>query len=74
MENERQVFINTMIIRCGLNPEEMVRRVENTGERIDYETGGVEIFLEGDLICARVDNYLFGRVLNYRWRKNERGN
>ena len=74
MESERQSFISTMIVRCGLNPEEMVRRVENTGERIDYEAGGVEIFPEGDSMCARVDHYLFGRVLNYRWRKNERGN
>ena len=74
MESERQVFISAMIIRCGLNPEILARRVEETGERVDYKMGGISIFPDGDDICARVDHYIFDGILNYRWKKDETRN
>ena len=71
---EKDRFISMMILNIGLNPEQMVRRVEETGEKVDYKLGGISIFRDGGEIVARVDNYyVSGKPVVYRW-EHERGN
>lgn len=72
--SERDIFISTMILKCGLNPEILARRVEEGEERVDYPLGGVSVFRDGREIVARVDNYYISdKPVVYRW-EHERGN
>ncbi len=66
--SERNKFISMMILKCGLNPEQMVRRVEQGEERVDYGLGGISIFRDDKEIVARVDNqYVSDKPVVYRW-------
>lgn len=68
--NEREDLISIMIVKCGFNPELMIRKVEEyQEERIDYELGGISISRENGFIIARVDNYyIANKLIIYKWK------
>ena len=64
----RNDLIATMIALCGINPESLIRRVEEGEKDILYELGRLHVYRENDFAYAELDNpRVSDKTVFYRW-------
>ncbi|MFA4953623.1 MAG: hypothetical protein WC584_05345 [Candidatus Pacearchaeota archaeon] len=68
--NAKDSLISAMIVRCGFNPESLIKKVEEGEvEQIKYECGGIYIFKHKNIISVGVKNLYFSNdLIWYQWR------
>ena len=65
----RDELISTMIVKCGINPESLIRRVEEGGEQVKYEIGGIYISRHKNILSVGVKHSsISNHLIWYQWR------